>query len=317
MKARPEEFSRMGRARAWLEYVPIRAFQIGLRLLPRRAALAAGRLIGLLAYAVDARHRVVARTNLRACLPEAADPRTARRIARRAFQHFGTVAVECLLLASRRPADLDRMIVYEGLENLKAAHLEGKGVLLASAHIGNWEIAAVMQGWVGIPIAIVTRPLDNPLLERLLARGRSSSGNEIVHKRRAVRGVLKALKDGWSVAILIDQDFPESDRIFVPFLGRPAAAAPTVGLMAVRTGAPVVPVTTELLPDGRYRVHYFPALAPPQTGDRDADILDIMSRCTALIEQEIRRLPDQWLWMHRRWKTQPRERRGGAAEKVS
>ena len=318
MKPAPEEFARKSRALALLEFVPVRTFQIALRLIPRRTALAVGRLIGLAACALDRRHREVAHANLRASLPEAADERARRRIVRRCFAHFGAVGVECLLLPYRKLKDLDRLVVFEGIEHLKRAHMLGKGVFVASAHAGNWEIAALFQGWEGVPIAMVTRPLDNPYLDRMLARGRRRSGNEIIHKRNAVRGIMKALKDGWSVAILIDQDFPESERIFVDFFGRPAAAAPTLGLLALRTGAPVVPVASAYLPDGRIRVRYHPPVEPKDSGDRDADALDIMQRATAELEAEIRQTPDQWLWMHRRWKTRPRDRAvAGSAGKTT
>jgi KDO2-lipid IV(A) lauroyltransferase len=214
--------------------------------------------------------------------------------------------VDCLLLQYRRVRDVDRLAVWEGIEHLKRAHLRGKGVFVVSAHMGNWEMVALLQGWLGLPMAMVTRPLDNPRLETMLARGRRRSGNEIIHKRRAVRGILGALRDGWCVALLIDQDFPESDRVFVDFFGRPAAAAPTLGLLALRTGAPIVPVVSELLGDGRYRIRYLTPLEARPTGDRDADVLDIMARSTAVLEAEIRAKPEQWLWMHRRWKTRPR-----------
>ena len=292
---------------AWIEYAPIRAAQVLLGLMPRRWALGAGRLAGLAMCAADGRHRRVATENLRACLPEvASDPRRAARIARRCFAHFGAVAVDCLLLHRRRPADVDRIAVWKGVEHLEAAHRKGRGVLVTSGHFGNWEMVALLQGWLGWPMAMVTRPLDNPMLEELLARGRRSSGNEIIHKRQAVRKLLRALRDGWCVALVIDQDFHESDRIFVPFFGRAASAAPTLGLVALRTGSPIVPVVSRLLGSGRYEIEYLPAVEVRPSGNREADVVDIMSRCTALLEEAIRRDPEQWLWMHRRWKTRPR-----------
>ena len=307
MSPRDPSAARKGPLIAIAEYLPARSLQVALRLLPRRGALAIGRWLGLIAWALDSRHRKVALENLSACLPEAAaDPAVAARIARRCFAHFGAVAVDCLLLPSRRISDVEDLAVWKGLEHLKAAHLKGKGVLVTSGHLGNWEIVALLQGWAGWPMAMVTRPLDNPLLERLLARGRIASGNAIIHKRQAVRKVLRALRDGWCIALVIDQDFPEADRVFVDFFGRAASAAPTLGLIALRTGAPVVPVMSRLLPDGRYEIEYLPALQARGSGDREADVIDIMSRCTALLEQTIRSHPEQWLWMHRRFKTRPR-----------
>ncbi len=308
MSRRSPDASRKGAAVSWLEYVPIRAIQLALRLIPRRWALATGRAAGRLAWLVDHRHRRVAMENLSASLPQASDTAAARRIARGCFAHFGAVAVECLLMPYRTPSDVEGLADWEGLEHLKRAHLKGRGVLLTSGHLGNWEMVALLQGWAGWPMALVTRPLDNPLLEVLLGRGRRASGNEVVHKRRAVRGVLKALRDGWTVALVIDQDFPQSDRIFVDFFGRPAAAAPTLALLALRSGAPIVPVVSFLGGDGRYRIRYLPAVEVVSTGNREADVLGIMSRCTALLEETIRRHPEQWLWMHRRWKTRPRRR---------
>ncbi len=312
MRRAPRVRKPISGTRARLEYLPIRAAQILVRSLPRSLALRAGRTLGLLAYALDGRHRRVALENIRTSLPEGADPRVRRRIARRCFAHFGMVGVDCLLLEYRDEEDVRRLATWEGLGHLREAHDRGKGVLVTSGHLGNWEVVALLQAWAGFPMAMVTRPLDNPLLERLLARGRQRSGNRITHKSRAVRGILQALREGLGVALVIDQDFPRSDRVFVDFFGRPAATAPTLGLIALRTGAPIVPVLSRLQPDGRYRIRYLPPVEPRKTGDREADILDIMGRCSALLEEEIREAPEQWLWMHRRWKTRPRRERGGA-----
>lgn len=312
MKRAPRARKRISKARAWLEYLPIRAAQIVLHVLPRSLALRAGRALGLLAYALDGRHRRVALENIRTSLPEGAAPRVRRRIARRCFAHFGMVGVDCLLLEYRDRKDVHRLAIWEGLEHLRRAHEKGKGVFVTSGHLGNWEVIALLQAWVGFPMAMVTRRLDNPFLERLLAHGRQRSGNRITHKSRAVRGILRALREGMSVALVIDQDFPRSDRVFVDFFDRPAATAPTLGLLALRTGAPIVPVMSRLQPDGRYRIRYLPPVEPRRTGDREVDILDIMSRCSALLEEEIRRAPEQWLWMHRRWKTRPRRQASGA-----
>lgn len=305
-RRRAERGPRMGPGRSWLEYVPIRLAQEVLRWLPRRTALRVGRALGRIAYHLDARHRRVALDNLAASLPELATDRQRRRVARRCFEHFGAVGIECLLMPYRRPEDAETIAIWEGLDHLRKAHLKGNGVFVTSGHLGNWEMVALLQGWRGIPMSMVTRPLDNPRLEELLATGRKMSGNEIIHKQRAVRGMLQALRNRRSIALVIDQDFPRSDRIFVDFFGRPAATAPTLGLLAVRTRAPIVPVVSDLLADGRYRIRYLPPVEWISTGDREADVLDIMSRCTALLEEEIRRNPEQWLWMHRRWKTRPK-----------
>lgn len=296
-------------ARAWLEYLPIAAVAQLLRLAPRRMALTAGRGVGRLAWLVDTGHRRIALDNLAAAFGDTMSPGDRRRLTGRIFAHFGMVAVDCLLMRSLKPPDVDRLIEYEGVEHLRKAFLKGKGVFVFSAHLGNWEMVALMQGWLGYPMAMVTRPLDNPMLDRLLLEGRTRSGNRVIHKRSAVRGILKALRSGWCVAIVIDQDIRGTDHVFVDFFGRPAATTPTLGLLALKTGAPVVPAFGLPLADGRYRVTYLPEVPVQEiacTGSREADVAAITQACTRIIEQQVRARPECWLWMHKRWKSRPR-----------
>ncbi len=307
----------MTRARALAEYAPIALLARLLRLLPRRAALAIGRAAGRLAWLLDAEHRRVAFVNLSEAYGSALSDADKRRLVGRVFSHFGMVAADCLLMPSMGPRDLDRLVEYEGVEHVKKAFLKGKGVFIFSGHYGNWEMVALMQGWLGYPMAMVTRPLDNPMLERLLRRGRTASGNEVIHKTEAVRGILKALRHGWCIAIVIDQDTRGADQIFVDFFGRPAATTPALGLLALKTGAPIVPVFGVPLPGGRYRVTYLPEVEVAQTGDRAADVRAITQACTAIIERQIRSRPECWLWMHKRWKTRPGRRRRSAAREVA
>ena len=177
-------------------------------------------------------------------------------------------------------------------------------MLLFSGHFGHWELVALMQGFLGMPLALVTRRLDNPLLERRLARLRTLSGNEVIHRQGAVREMLKALKRNLGIAIVIDQDAKRSG-IFVPFFGRQAATTPTLAAVALKTGAPIVPVFSVPRPDGSYDVIYEPEVEVVSTGDREADVHRLTAHCTAIIERWVRRHPEIWLWMHRRWKTVP------------
>jgi KDO2-lipid IV(A) lauroyltransferase len=302
----------MNRTRAWLEYLPIAAGARLLRLVPRRAALAAGRGLGRLAWMVDTTHRRIALENLTAAFGDSMSPDDRRRLTGRIFAHFGMVAVDCLLMRSLHPGDVDRLIEYEGVDHLRKAFLKGKGVFVFSAHLGNWEMVALMQGWLGYPMAMVTRPLDNPLLDRLLLEGRTRSGNLVIHKRSAVRGILKAIRNGWCVAIVIDQDIRGTEHVFVDFFGRPAATTPTLGLLALKTGSPVVPAFGLPLEDGRYRVTYLPEVPVSEiacTGSREGDVAAITQACTRIIEQQVRARPECWLWMHKRWKTTLRKRK--------
>jgi Kdo2-lipid IVA lauroyltransferase/acyltransferase len=298
-------------ARALAEYVPVWLMAWALRLLPRRAALAAGRLAGRAAWLVDGGHRRVAIGNLASAFGDAMPDTKRRRLVGRVFAHFGMVAADCLLMRWRTPADLDRLVEIEGVDHLRKAFLKGKGVFVFSGHFGNWEMVALMQGWLGYPMVMVTRPLDNPRLDRLLREGRTRSGNEVVGKRNAVREMLRALKHGWCVAIVIDQDTRGTEHVFVDFFGRPAATTPALGLLALKTGAPIVPVFGVPLPDGRYRITYLPEVAVPSTGDRDADVRAVTQICTGLIEEQVRARPECWLWMHKRWKRRPAGRTEG------
>ncbi len=306
--------------RALLEFLPVWAASWLLRAIPRGAALAAGRAAGRAAFAVDRRHRRVALQNLKDCFGDSMPESERLRLAGRVFAHFGAMAVDCLLMRWMTPRDLDRLVEHKGVENIRGAFRKGRGVLVFSGHFGNWEMVALMQGWLGYPMVLVTRTMDNPHLERLLRKGRAASGNDVIPKRDAVRGVLKALRNGWCAAIVIDQDTRGSDHVFVDFMGRPTAATPALALLAMRTGAPVVPAFGVPLSGGRYRVTYMPEVPVQELArsrDRDEAVAAITQACTAVLESQVRARPDLWLWMHRRWKRRPRPREAGALGAVA
>ena len=160
------------------------------------------------------------------------------------------------------------------------------------------------MGLLGIPFSVIARPLDNPALDRRLIELRRATGNEVIPKLRAVRETMKAVARGAGVAILIDQDAGK-DGVFVPYFGRLAATTPTLALLALRTEAPIVPVFARVEPDGTIAVHIEPVVETHPTGDRDADVLRVTAACTAIVERWARSTPEQWLWMHRLWKTKP------------
>ena len=274
------------------------------RFLPRRLLLGLGSVTGDLGYLFDRRHRRIGLENLTQAFGDELAPAERRRVLRDCWRHFGRITLDTLNFPRFGPADVDTLIRFEGLEHVREAYAKKKGVLLFTAHFGHWELTALMQGYLGFPMALVARPLDNPYLERMLARVRGLSGNRIVHKRNAVREMLKALQAGIGVAIVIDQD-ARGSGVFVPFFGQPASTTPTLALLALRTDAPVVPCFCIAERDGTYRAVYGPEVKVRSTGDRDADVLRLTAECTATIERWVRQHPELWLWMHRRWKTQP------------
>jgi KDO2-lipid IV(A) lauroyltransferase len=287
-----------------LEATAFRLLLVVARVVPRRVLLGAGGLAGRLGYHLDARHRRVAFDNLRAAYGPQLDPRRARTIVRRSWRHFGRITFDSLSFPRFDRNAVGRIVHYEGLEHIRAAYAKGRGVLVFSGHFGHWELTALMQGFLDLPLALVARPLDNPRLERLLAGFRGLSGNRVIHKRNAVREILRPLRGGGGVAIVLDQD-ARRDGVFVPFFGRSASTTPTLALVALRTGAAVVPTYSIPHEDGTYTIVYEAAVQIAAGDDLDDDVRRITAVCTAHIERWVREHPELWLWMHRRWKTRP------------
>jgi len=293
----------MRQARFLLEAAAFRTLLAVAALVPRSWLLVAGSAIGTIGYRLDRRHREIAIANLRAAGVAPTDD-DARAIALGCWRHFGRILLDTLSFERFSAASVGPVVEYEGLEHLRRAYAAGGGAICFSAHFGHWELSGLMQGHLGMRLALVARPLDNPRLERILTRLRGSSGNEVVHRRNALKVMLAALRRGDGVAILIDQDARDAG-IFVPFFGRPASTTPVLALLALRTGAPLIPSFSVPLAGGRYRIVYEAPIPVVATGDRDADVRRITAECTAVLEKWIWAYPELWLWMHRRWKTTP------------
>jgi lipopolysaccharide heptosyltransferase II len=274
------------------------------RRLPRRAVLALGRRLGRTWGALDRRHREVAADNLRRAFPGWDESRV-EATARGVYAHFGAVLLDLLWMEGRPLGDLVALCDFDGVEHLQAARAAGRGVLCPSAHFGNWELQAMASVPQVGQVSMIARALDNPALDRRLVRLRTAGGNTVIYKQKAVARVLTALRKGDVVAILIDQNVQAKDGIFVTFFGRPACTTTVVAALALKTGAAVVPVHCVLQPDGRYRMVYEPPVEWTETGRRDEDLAALTQRLTAVIETWVRQDPEQWLWLHRRWKSQP------------
>jgi KDO2-lipid IV(A) lauroyltransferase len=286
-----------------LEYVVVVAVRAVLRVLPHRAVRSLGALVGFLFYVVDASHRRVAMANLAQCFPNRSEPER-RRIARAVFAHFGRLLFEILKFSTLTHAEMLGRVEFEGEERARHAYAQGKGVLFFTGHFGFWELHALVHGLQLQPIGVLARVLDNPRLNLLLEDVRSRTGNAVIYRQGAVRRVLKTLAAGQGVAMLIDQHMHSSDAIYVDFFQRPAATTSTLAALALRTGAAVVPVFAVPVAGGRYRMIYEPAVEHPAGEGPDA-IRDFTQRCTDVLEMYVRRRPDLWLWMHRRWRDAP------------
>jgi len=283
-----------------IEYAAITAVVQCARLVPMRAVLAAGTLLGTAFYLFDGAHRRLAISNLQAAFPLRSREDCAA-IARGMFAHFGRLLTVLLKFSTMSAAEMLARVEFEGEERVRAAHAEGRGVLLFTGHFGFWEINALVHALEIKPMAVLARPLDNPLLHDLLESVRRRTGNSVIYRRGAIRRVLRALADNQAVAILIDQHIHSADAVYVDFFNRPAATTSALAALALRTGAPVVPVFALPQPGGRFRMVYEHAVAPPPSDDPDA-LRAFTQRCTDVLEMYVRRYPDLWLWMHRRWR---------------
>ena len=283
-----------------LEYAAVAGVIQVVRMLPMRAVLAVGTLLGMAFYSFDRPHRQLAIRNLQAAFP-LRSIEECRAIARGMFSHFGRLLTVLLKFTTMRPAEMLARVEFEGEERVIAAHAEGRGVLLFTGHFGFWEINALVHALEIKPMSVLARPLDNPLLHDLLESARRRTGNAVIYRRGAIRRVLRALAENQAVAILIDQHIQSSDAVYVDFFNRPAATTSALAALALRTGAPVVPVFALPQPGGRFRMVYEHAVEPPPLDNPDA-IRAFTQRCTDVLEMYVRRYPELWLWMHRRWR---------------
>ena len=289
--------------RETLEYWAVVAVRGVAKRLPDRLVRISGSALGLLFYALDAPHRRVALANLEQCFPKR-PARERRAIARATFAHFGQVLLKLLTFSALTPEEMLERAEYEGDERVRLAYARGKGVLFFTGHFGFWELQAMAHAVKLQPIGVLARALDNPPLNDLLERMRTSTGNSVIYRQGAVRRVLRLLAAGEGVAMLIDQHMHSPDAIWVNFFRRPAATTSTLAALALRTGAAVIPVFALPLPGGRYRFVYESPVDPPQ-GDGPEAIREFTQRCTDVLEMHVRKHPDLWLWMHRRWRDAP------------
>lgn len=282
-----------------LEYAAVMATRAVTGVMPMRVVMAAGTALGWLFHTFDRPHRRLALSNLEAAFP-GRPPQERAAIAREMFAHFGRLLFVLLKFSTMTPRQMLARVEFEGEDRLKAAHALGKGALLYTGHFGYWEINALVHALTFGPMAVLARPLDNPLLNDLLERVRALTGNSVIYRRGALRRVLRTLNANQAVALLIDQHI-QSDAVYVDFFNRPAATTSALAAIALRTGAPVFPVFALPLPGGRFRMVYEHAVDPPPAGDPDA-LRDFTQRCTDVLEMYVRRYPALWLWMHRRWR---------------
>jgi KDO2-lipid IV(A) lauroyltransferase len=288
-----------------LEYGLVLAVARSLGWMPRAVARRLADALTWGVYRTMGRLRRVGLRNLELALPEL-NAAERDRILRGVFRHLGWQLVEFCRMTRYTPENTRNWIRTEGLEHYLAAQVRGKGVLVLTGHLGAWELSSFYHSLMGHPMGMVIRRLDNRRLDEFVNGIRCFHGNRVLHKDDFARGLLTAMRAGHTVGILMDTNMTPPQGAFVKFFGLDACTATGLAHVARKTGAAVLPGFMLWEPaERRYVLHFGPELEIPHTADVAADILAGTQLCAQVTESWIRRYPDQWLWIHRRWKTRP------------
>ncbi len=288
-----------------LEYALARSILAVLAWLPRPLSRRAASFTAFLIHWLVPKFRRVAYRNVAMAMPHLG-PSERRRVVRGTFLSLGRMLAEFARFPSYTRDNVESVITYDGFENYAEAVRRGRGLLFLTGHLGAWELAAFAQSIYGNPLHVVIRALDNPYLNELVNRYRTMGGNRIIEKRDFARSILQALKNNEAVGILMDQNSSQTEGVFVDFFGIPACTSAGLARLALRSGAAVVPGFASWDPARqRYRLRFDPPVQLIETGNLEQDIAANTQLFTRIIEEHIRRVPGQWLWIHRRWKTRP------------
>lgn len=287
----------------YLQYYLVLGLQSAVNILPAFASRAMGRLIGWLFHAVDKRHRIIALKNMDQAFGDSKSEAEKRRLTRMCFLHYGQAILETLRLSKIRPDNYTNFVELDGVERFHEGLEMGKGVILCSAHYGNWEIMNTVLGILDLPMSVMARPIDNPLVHDYLEKIRVRTGNRVIYKHKGMRRVLTSLKENRVVGIVNDQDVHDHNRIMASFFGRDAATTPAPAALAYKTGAPIITGYSEPLGNGRYALKYGPLIIPNTEADKDEEIMRLTEAINRRLEAQIEHSPHSWMWMHQRFKT--------------
>ena len=273
--------------------------------LPVHTALEVGKGLGRLWMTLIPSRRRLAERNVAASFPEITDPEFPARIARGSFECSGRTILEICRIFRMSPSEIRNLYELEGLENYLKVRRENRGVLILTGHIGNWELLALAVSLEIAPGFAIARPLDFKPLDVFMTQVRTRGGNKVLPKDGSMRPVMKALKAGASVGVLLDQNTSHREGVFVDFFGRRACTNRALGFLAMTADAAVIPAYDVRLPSGKHRITFLPELELVRSGDRTRDIEDNTALFTRTLEEMIREHPDQWLWFHNRWSQKP------------
>lgn len=295
-----------GGVAAYLEYLLVAGLAKGLFRLPSSMAYSIGEGLGEILYRVDRKHRLIAQENLRLAFDGELSSREIAELVRSTFINLGRTVVETCRILKIDRENFRQFIQIEGYEHFQEAKRRGKGIIYITAHLGSWELLPLASALMGEPLSIVTRPLDNPYLDRAITRLRTAWGTRVLPKKLVMPALMQTLFHGESIGILIDQNITWKEGVFVDFFGRPACTALAPALLALRTDASVLPAAIVRCGRDRHTVLVEKEIPLIRTGRLKADVIANTASFTKAIEGLVRKEPSQWFWVHRRWKTQPR-----------
>jgi KDO2-lipid IV(A) lauroyltransferase len=287
----------------WLTHQVLLALDGTVARMPEPMVSMLGTAVGSLCFATMRRYRRVARANLQRAFGATRSPDDIERLARRSVQHLGRTLIEFLQVPYWGPAEIERRVELIGTEHLDAALAKGHGVIGVTAHYGNWELLGGRLARAGYPLNVIVRDADDPATNALVGRIRRGCGYRVISRQNGLRKALACLRRGEILAIFLDQNSMEGDA-FVEFFGYPAATATGPAVLARRTGAVLLPAFDRRQPDGRHVTALLPPVGWDGLDDHTA-IHGMTARLTKVIEEQIRVDPEQWLWIHDRWKRRP------------
>lgn len=275
--------------------------------IPLRMGQFFGKMLGTVFTMIPMERTALSLEHIKKSFGHSMSETEAKRLNRKVIRHFGQMVFEVPHIMRLNSRNLSKYVVFEHEENLHQAFERGKGVFLLTGHFGNWELmsAALAARFSDMRGAVVARPIDFEPLDKLVNGLRSRFGTEIIMKQRGMRRVLGAVKENKGVGILLDQNVDWYEGVFVKFLGRWACTNKGLALLALRTGAPVIPIFPVRQKDGHYRIFIEPEVELIRTGDKTKDVEENTARFTRAIDRQVRAHPDQYFWFHRRWKTKP------------
>jgi len=260
--------------------------------------------LALLVYYLLPRRRRVAVDNLRRAFPEKSVAEIFR-IVKGVYRNFGILAAEFVDIPRLNVNRVNSLMEIKGMENYEKARAKNRGVILMTAHFGNWELLATAFAIISEPITVLYRTLDNPLLDNLVYWVRASTGNTLMHANHAMRSILRSLRDKRNVGLLIDQNWSRQEGCFVEFFNRPACTSSGLAFLALHKDVPILPAYLIRKDDGKYIMQIGAEFETVKSGDDEHDIVTNTQRYTKDTEEIVRRYPEQWFWVHKRWKTQP------------